>query len=171
MPALNWLDLCLVGIIGISGLIGLMRGLVRELFSLAAWGVAVWVGLRYGRDLAAYLEKTISLPSARVAVAFGILFVGTLILAGLLAFFVGRLIDSTGLSGTDRLLGLVFGIARGVLGVCVLVLLAGATPLPDDPWWKESKLIPPFQELSLWLRHKVPSEYASRIKAPLAPHK
>lgn len=171
MPPLNWLDYCLIGIIGVSGLIGLIRGLVREVFSLAAWGAAVWVALRYSRLVAVYLEKLIPLPSARLAVAFAVLFLGSLMLAGLMAFLLNKLVQSTGLSGTDRVAGLVFGIARGVLVVAVLVLLAGATPLPEDPWWKESKLIPPFQSLSLWLRDQIPSDYASRIKSPLVSHR
>jgi membrane protein required for colicin V production len=171
MPPLNGLDYALIAIIGVSGLIGLIRGLVREVFSLAAWGAAVWVGLRYCRYVAVYLESVIPLPSARLAAAFAILFLGSLMLAGVLAFLLSKLVESTGLSGTDRVAGLVFGIARGVLVVAVLVLLAGATPLPEDPWWKESKLIPPFRELSLWLRDRIPSDYASRIKSPIVSHR
>ena len=171
MPPLTWVDYCIVGIIGLSGLIGLIRGLVREVFSLAAWGAAVWVGLRYGGDVGVYLEAAMPLPSARAAVAFALLFVASLIVAGFVAFLLSKLIQKTGLSGTDRFAGLLFGIARGVLVVAVLVLLAGVTPLPEDPWWKASKLIPPFQSLSLWLRDQIPAEYSRHIKAPLASHR
>lgn len=171
MPPLTWVDWCIIGIIGLSGLIGLIRGLVREVFSLAAWGAAVWVGLRYSRDLGVYLETAIPDPAARLAAAFVILFIASLLLAGVAAFLLNRLIETTGLSGTDRFLGLWFGLGRGVLVVAVLVLLASATPLPEDPWWKASKLIPPFQSLSLWLRDQIPSDYASRIKSPLAAHR
>jgi membrane protein required for colicin V production len=165
MPPLIWVDYCIIGIIGLSGLIGLARGLIREVFSLFAWGAAVWIGLHYSAHVAVYFEKSLPLPSARFAAAFAILFVGSLMLAGLLSFILTRLVQGTGLGGTDRLLGLVFGLGRGVLVVAVLILLAGVTPLPQDPWWKESKLIPPFQSLAFWLRGQIPSDYAGRIRS------
>jgi membrane protein required for colicin V production len=89
-----------------------------------------------------------------------------LILASLIAFLLHKLVQSTGLTGTDRLAGMVFGIGRGVVAVAVLVLLAGATPLPADPWWKESALIPPFQSLALWLRDQLPSDVGNYVKFP-----
>lgn len=168
MPALTWADYGIIGIIGLSGLIGLIRGLIREVFSLVAWGAAVWIGLHYSQALSAHLEQVVALPSARALLAFAILFVASLILAGMLAYLLGKLVESTGLTGTDRLAGLIFGIARGTLIMAVLVLLAGATPLPSDPWWRESKLIPPFQSLALWLRTQIPSDYyASRLKSSI----
>jgi membrane protein required for colicin V production len=147
-------------------LIGLLRGLIREVFSLCLWGAAVWLGLHYNHPFSDYLVHAIPLESARLAVSFLIIFIGTLLLGGLLVFVVGKLIDTTGLGGTDRLAGLLFGVARGILIVSVLVLLAGVTPLPADPWWKQSKLIPPFQSLALWLRTQIPSGLVSQVKFP-----
>jgi membrane protein required for colicin V production len=164
MTSLIWVDYCLIGLIGISALIGLVRGLIREVFSLTLWGVSIWLGLRFGRDFSVYLEPLIALPSARMVVSFLILFIVTLILGGLLGFLLGKLVDSTGLSGTDRLAGLIFGVARGTLIAAVLVLLAGVTPLPQDPWWRQSQLIPPFQSLALWLRDQLPTGLASYVK-------
>lgn len=82
----------------------------------------------------------------------------------MLSYLVSQVITMTGLTGTDRFAGFIFGIARGVVVMSVLVLLAGLTPLPQDPWWAESTLIGPFQELSVWLRAQIPegiSEYLS----------
>lgn len=166
MPPLIWVDYCIVGIIGVSGLIGLIRGLVREVFSLAAWGAAIWVGIRFSPQVAVYFEQSIPLPSARFAVAFGVLFVACLMISGVLGFLLAKLVEGTGLSGTDRLLGMIFGIGRGVLVVSVLILLAGVTPLPQDPWWKESKLIPPFQSLAYWLREQIPADLSGPMKFP-----
>jgi membrane protein required for colicin V production len=171
MPPLIWVDYCLVGLIGLSALIGLLRGLIQEVFSLAAWGTAAWIGLRFSRSFSVYLESAIPLPSARMAAAFVILFVASLAVAGLVAFLLNKLITSTGLSGTDRLAGLVFGAARGLLVVSVLILAAGATPLPEDSWWRESKLIPPLQSLAFWLRDRVPADYAGHLKSSIASHR
>ena len=74
----------------------------------------------------------------------------------MLSLLLSQLGDKTGLTGMDRFAGFLFGIARGMVVMAVLVLLAGLTPLPQDPWWVESSLIGPFQELSVWLREQIP---------------
>jgi membrane protein required for colicin V production len=109
------------------------------------------------------LQKVISYPSARIATAFGILFFMTLILGGLISFILNHLIEKTGLTGTDRLLGLLFGVLRGAVLVSIMVMLAGVSPLPEDPWWKQSLLIPPFQSLAVWLKDHIPSDLAGYI--------
>ncbi|MCG8099299.1 MAG: CvpA family protein, partial [Candidatus Thiodiazotropha taylori] len=73
------------------------------------------------------------------------------------------LVASTGLSGTDRMIGIFFGVARGAVMVAILVLLAGLTPFPNDPWWSESRLIPYFQEMALWLKGFLPSDIADNF--------
>ncbi|MGX2040332.1 CvpA family protein [Methylocaldum sp. MU1018] len=164
MPNLVWVDYCIVGIIGLSALIGLLRGLIREVFSLCAWITAAWIGMRFSRDFSVYFDSLIPVPSARMAASFAALFFASLILASLIGFVLHKLVQSTGLTGTDRLAGMVFGVGRGMIVVAVLVLLAGATPLPEDSWWKESALIPPFQSLALWLRDQLPSDFGSYVK-------
>ena len=165
---LIWVDYCILGLIAVSALIGLIRGLVREVFSLGLWVGAGWVALHYNHEVSVYLEKAIPLPSARMAVSFLIIFIGILLVGGLVLLLLGKLISSTGLDGTDRLAGLLFGVVRGGLIVAVLVMLAGVSPLPQDPWWKQSKLIPPFQALALWLRDQIPSGLAAQVKFPEA---
>jgi membrane protein required for colicin V production len=99
----------------------------------------------------------------RLAAAFLLLFLGTLIVTAVVGFLVGRLVDLSGLSATDRTLGLAFGLGRGVALVAILVLLAGFTSLPRDPWWRQSVLLPHFQDLALWLRGFLPPEIAARV--------
>ena len=170
MPPFNGVDLCIIGVMGLSGLVGLLRGFVREVFSLFTWGLAIWVGLHYGNSVADYLVEMIPMPSARAAAAFAILFLGTLMLVGMVGFVLSRLIQSTGLSGIDRLAGLLFGIARGVLVVTVLVFLARETPFPKDPWWQKSQLIPVFQSLAVWLAKEIPPGYANRLGSQINTH-
>lgn len=158
-----WVDYAILGLIFISLVIGLFRGLIREAFSLITWVIAIWVGLSFSREFSGFLEPVISYPSARIAAAFAVLFLVTLILGSIISYLLGELVKKTGLTGTDRFAGMLFGIARGMVVVAVLVMLAGLTPLPEDSWWKQSKLIPPFQSLAVWLRDKVPSGMASYI--------
>jgi membrane protein required for colicin V production len=97
------------------------------------------------------MDNHISLPSARTAMGFTGLFIVVLLLGGLLNYLLGRLVESTGLSGTDRLLGGVFGAARGLALVVAVLLVAGFTPIPADPWWKDAQLVQrmmPFVEWS-----------------------
>jgi membrane protein required for colicin V production len=164
LSAMIWVDYGLLGLIALSALMGLFRGLIREVFSLAVWGLAIWLGLHYCKEFSVYLEAAIPLASARTATAFFGIFVATLLVGGMLGAVLNKLFASAGLSGTDRLAGLVFGIARGVLFAALLILMAGLTPLPSDPWWKESKLIPPLQSLALMLRDQLPAGVAGNIK-------
>ncbi len=160
MADMIWVDYAILGIIGLSALISLVRGFVRETVSLLIWVAAFVVAWTYFREMAAHLSGWIETPSLQLGVAFILLLLVVLILGGLVGFLIGQLVDKTGLSGTDRLLGMVFGAARGAVLVAILVLLAGLTPFPRDAWWAQSLLIPHFQDLAVWLLSLLPPEVA-----------
>lgn len=161
--AFNWLDYSIVGIILISTLVSLFRGFIREALSLAFWVLAFWVAQLYFRELATHLSGIISVPSLRPPAAFAIIFLLVLLLGGLVTFLIAKFIDATGLSGTDRVIGMLFGATRGILLVGALVLLAGFTSMPKDPWWRESQLVRHFDDLADWMRTLLPADLASRI--------
>ena len=112
-------------------------------------------------DFSQYLIQWISLPSARLGVSFAIIMITVLILGGIINYLLTQLVEHTGLSGTDRMLGIFFGIGRGAIIVAIIILLAGLTALPQDPWWNQSLLIVYFQELSLWLKSFLPDDIAA----------
>jgi membrane protein required for colicin V production len=161
---LAWLDIVILAIILLSALISLVRGFVREAFSLAVWVLAFWVSWSFFRDLEVPLQAWIESPTVRLGVAFAALMIATLVVGGLVNFLIIQLVERTGMSGSDRLIGMVFGAARGVLLVAVLVLLAGLTPMPEEDWWLESGLVGYFQELSYWLRDLLPPEFADHFR-------
>ncbi|GAB6043697.1 CvpA family protein [Endothiovibrio diazotrophicus] len=163
MVSMNWADYVILTIIAVSAVLSLFRGYVKETLSLVAWAAAFWVAFAFCDQGARLLANTISTPSVRVVVAFAVLFVATLLVGGLVNYLMGQLVEKTGLSSTDRMLGLVFGIVRGVAVVAIIVLLAGLTPVPRDPWWHQSQLLHHFQELALWMRGYLPPEVASYI--------
>ena len=138
-----------------------MRGFAREAISLAGWVLAVWLAVTQLEVVAAHLVHYIELPSLRLGVAFLAVFLSVLIVTGFVVFIVGLMVEKTAMSGTDRVLGVVFGLARGVAIVGVLVALAGLTPLPQDPWWRESVVLPHFERLALEMRGALPDEIAS----------
>jgi len=158
---LNWVDYAIIGIVVVSTLISLVRGFVREALSLATWAVAFWVAFKFNALVANLLINYIKTPSLRLVASFAILFVVILIIGALVNFLIGQLISSTGLSGTDRLLGMLFGVGRGLLLIGVLVLLASMTAFPQDDWWQKSVFIPHFHGLAEWLHGFVPKEIGS----------
>ena len=160
---MNWLDLFIIGIIVISAIISLFRGFTKEAISLATWLLAFWLALTFSSRLAATLHGTLDSPTARLAIAFAILFVVTVILGGIVNFLVSQLVEKTGLSGTDRALGVVFGVLRGGLIVVILVMLAGLTTLPSESWWDDSRFVGSFEGGAIWLKGYVPENMAKEI--------
>jgi membrane protein required for colicin V production len=150
-----WVDIVVLGIVVISALISLMRGFVREALSLLGWLVSFWLAVTFAGDLAESFLSGISVPSLRAAVAFTIIFVLVLVIMALINKLASQLVNKTGLTGTDRMMGMIFGLMRGVLVVSVLVFLAGFTAMPQDSWWQESIFMDVFHEFAVWLRHIV----------------
>ena len=161
--AFAWIDVVILALIALSAILSLFRGFVKEAVALVTWLVALWVAMAFYEDLAAILSQWISLPSAQRITAFAVLFICVLLLGAIVNFLASKLVNKTGLTGTDKLLGIVFGVARGGVIVAILVLLAGLTPLPQDPWWQESQLLGYFQELAMWMRSYLPNEIADNI--------
>jgi len=159
-----WVDYVILGIIGVSALISLVRGFVRESLSLIVWVLAFGLSWTYFRDFSLQLAPWVETPSLRLALAFILILLAVLVIGGIVSFLIGQLVDKTGLSGTDRLLGMVFGAARGAVLVAILVLLAGLTPFPQDPWWRDSLLIAHFQQLSAWLLSLLPPDIAEYFR-------
>ena len=149
----NWADWTIVAILGISCLVSLLRGFVREALSLISWLAASFVAVTYHESLAALLARWVDTPSIRAVLAYAALFAGTLLLGTLINYLIGSLLRSAGLSGFDRILGLVFGLARGLLIVLAIVmLLPMALPVNQDLWWRQSRLIPHFEVMDGWAR-------------------
>ncbi len=153
---MEYADYIILGIIAISILVGAIRGFIKEAFSLAVWAAAFLVAFQYSGALAMQLENHIELPSARTSLAFAGLFLSVLLVGGLVTFLVGKLVEKTGLSGTDRLLGGVFGGVRGLVLVLAMMLVAGLTPVPQDPWWQQSRTIQSLMPLAEWSAQFLP---------------
>lgn len=160
---MSWLDLVILGIIALSALISLIRGFVKESISLVTWIVAGVLAFRYFAPMADLLAPFVDAPTIRNVAGFAILFVSTLVVGAIVNFIMSQLVSKTGLSGTDKALGVVFGGARGVLIVTMVVLLASLTPMPDSDWWQDSAMVGFFQQLAEWVKGIIPADAADKF--------
>jgi len=147
---MNWVDFTIIGVIILSALISIIRGFVKEALSLISWVLAFFIASRFYMYITSYLTYFDS-DVIRIAVAIAILFISTLIVCAIISYIIGQLVQKTGLSGTDRVLGICFGIIRGTLVVAaVLFFVDTFTPLSQTLEWEQSLLIPHFQIIIRW---------------------
>lgn len=151
-----WVDLLIVGIIALSVLTGLIRGFVKELVAICIWVVAIWVAYHYSDSLDPWLQNWIQDKTARVAASFILILLATLVAGGLVNALLSALLKRTGLSGTDRLLGMGFGFVRGAFIVALIMVAVKMTSLPYEEYAKESRLYASFNPLVDWLAGKMP---------------
>ncbi len=147
-----WTDWVIVGIIALSGLLSLKRGFLREAMSLITWVVAFILARLFSGVLSTHMAPFLPDPVASMMAAFATLFVLTLLCGSLIQMLIIALVRATGLSATDRLLGVGFGVVRGGLVVIVMVALLRMTPVAANDWWQSSSLIPHFVLLEGWTK-------------------
>ncbi|MES1954762.1 CvpA family protein [Salinisphaera hydrothermalis] len=164
-----WIDVAIVVVVALSAIIGFFRGFLREALGLATWILAFYLAFILAQPGSAYLRQWIHSDSARLAAAFAIIFLVVLVAGAIVNYLLGRLINQTGFAGTDRAVGIVFGVVRGVAVLIVLVLLAGVTPVPRDSWWQRSIFIGQLEAGALWVRSYLPPDIANAIRYPDAP--
>ncbi len=157
-------DYVVIGIVAASLLLGLWRGVVGELIALAAWVLAIFVAFEFGAELGANVFTGIADRGMRTLAGCAAMFVAVLVAMALVRLAVRGLIKALGLSLSDRLLGLIFGLARGVLVAMVLVALGGLTSAPRQDWWREATLAPPLETAVLAVKHWLPDDLAKRIR-------
>lgn len=156
-------DYVVLFILGLSVLFGVIRGLVREVLSLAAWVVAFVAANVLAPHVARVLPEGVASEEIRLLAGFVCVFVLVLVAMSVLAIMASKLVKIAGLGVADHVLGGVFGLARGLLVVMVLVLLAGLTSLPRDPMWRNALLSPPLETLAGHIKAWLPADLARRI--------
>ncbi|TAL61871.1 MAG: CvpA family protein [Legionella sp.] len=161
---LQWVDLGIITIIGLSVLTGLFRGFVKELVALCVWILAIWLGYHYSQSLDPWLQSYIQEKSARTAVAFVIILFATLLAGGVINAMLSFILKRAGLSGTDRTLGMGFGFVRGVFIVALLMVAVKMTSLPYEKYSQSSQLYARFDPLVAWLYGQMP-EFVKQVKA------
>ena len=149
-------DIIILVVIAIPAVVGVFYGFLNIVFSLLAWAFALGVAVKLVPYFAPILESYIDTPILRVILAFAGLFIVGLMILSTLGFFIVKLLGKTGLTASDRILGLFFGMGLGGLIIAIVVFLAGFTAYPEEIWWQESKLMVPFQHIGIWAQAFLP---------------
>ena len=160
---MTWFDYAVFAIIGLSVLLAVFRGVVREIAALAGWAAALILSGLFAQQLAQLLPAALS-PMLRSVIAYLVVFLGVLLVSGLAGVLLAKLFHAAGLGFTDRAVGALFGLVRGVLIVFVAVMLAGLTSLPREPFWREAALSGPIETAVLAARPALPKDLAQRIR-------
>ncbi len=135
MQTLDWI---LLGVLLVSLLLGMWRGLVYEVLSLLNWLAAFVLAQWLAPDLGARLPMGNSSDALRYVAAFVLLLIGSLFALGLVAALVRKLVTAVGLRPIDRVLGGVFGALRGLVLLLALTAVVGMLPIKDWPSWRDS---------------------------------
>lgn len=154
----NWFDFVILAVIFLSIIVSFFRGFLREAISLITWLIAIIVALKFAGPLGNELSSHIESASLRFIIAFVILFFGVLIAGLIVNLIIKLLVEKTGMGFFDRLLGGLFGAARGILLVAIVLMFLYVTKFQDETWLKQSKLTPHFQPLVSWLSSFVPKQ-------------
>lgn len=156
---LNWLDYCLVALIGFSTLIGSVRGLVQELSSVSNWVLGISSGILFYESMAAQLPEVVQPEEVRYVIGFFIIFAIVLITITVLGKSLNLIVNNIGLKGPNSILGLLFGGLRGMLFVTLFILITRSSSFANSDVWRFSKLIPYFEPLENWLAALIPYDF------------
>lgn len=157
-------DYVVLAIIGLSVFFSIMRGMVREVLSLAGWVLAFFVAKTYTLELAPLLPKAIPTETLQYLAAFVILFLATLLISALLSIALSQIFKTVGLGWLDSVLGGFFGTLRGILIVSVLVFLGGLTELPKEPAWRSAMFSAPLEAMVTSAYPWIPPAIVSHVK-------
>jgi membrane protein required for colicin V production len=156
-------DYAVLGIVGLSIIVSVWRGAVREVLALASWIIAFIAAQAYAPAAAAYLPAALENASLRLLAAFAGVFLSVFLLTTLTAIAISKLVRAAGLGPADRALGAIFGLVRGMLVVLTFVLLGGLTAAPRLPAWRDAMLSPPLEAAAGVVKDFLPVELARKI--------
>ncbi|NIE66092.1 CvpA family protein [Burkholderia sp. Ax-1719] len=157
-------DYAVMAVIGLSALRGAWRGFIGEIFGLIGWIAAFIVGCRFVDRVVPVIPAT--WPGGALTqwlIAFALIVIAVVLVAGVGNAVLSRVVQVSGLSGVDRSLGMLFGLARGVVLVLILVVLAGLTELPQQDFWRKALLRPYAEQGVHELKPLLPETLASYV--------
>lgn len=149
-------DIVIVLVVVISVIVGFVRGFVKEAISIASLLIAIWAAMYFGPAAGELVGSWLS--SKELQAWFGriVVFIIVLTIGGLVGWAISKMVRLSILSGTDRILGMIFGFCRGALVVGVMVIVGQFAGFDNDDWWQDSKLMPYGEFVADWLKEMGP---------------
>jgi membrane protein required for colicin V production len=163
MQMLSAVDWILLAVLGLSLLLGVWRGIVQEVLSLAGWVVAFYVSQLYAPLAAAWLPMEGSSQMLRYAAGFVVVFIAVLVATVLVSWVVKKLVSAVGLGLLDRLLGSIFGLMRGVVILLAATVIVGMTPMRETEAWKQAQGAQWLQQLLHVLKPVLPADFGKYL--------
>ena len=160
---MNGFDLAVIAVVALSALFAFARGIVREMLALATWVLGFVLAITYSGSIAGLFSWVRIAPVGQQALAFVLILVLTMIAGAIVARSLSGVIRAIGLGFMDRLLGAIFGVARGLIVIVIFALIAGVTTLPKQDWWQNSTFGPPLADAALALKPYLPKAWADRL--------
>ena len=157
-------DYAIIAILGASVLLGAWRGMVSEVMSLGGWVVAFLVSREWGEQVGTQLlAPYVTVSFWQIAGGWVALFIATMLVVSIFKALLRKMLHAIGLGFFDRTLGMVFGTARGVLLILLLIAIGGMTKLPEEPWWKQARLAPLAEQGVVYIKPWLPDDLAKHI--------
>lgn len=156
---MSTLDIVLLCFIAVPALAGVFYGFLNIIFSLLSWVLSIIISIKLLPYFSPLFETYIETFWLRNSIVFTGLFIISLLLISIISFFIVKLLGRTGLTSTDRILGLIFGSGLGFTLAAFIVFISGFTFFPMESWWNESKLIRPFENIGVWSAKYLPESF------------
>jgi membrane protein required for colicin V production len=162
---LNAFDYLMIVVMVAFTITGALRGFVLEVLSLVLWPLSAFVAWLFAEQTAALYGSMISDPQLRTVAGFVTVFLAVFVIGTIVVYFIHRAVPMRGpLRTSNAVLGGVVGLVRGGIIIVIVFLVAGITPMPQRPWWRESLLTPYFQRAAVTVSSYLPSDIARHIR-------
>lgn len=168
---MNWLDILICVVLAVSTIVGVVRGATREVLSLVIWIAGFWLAWRFGPQIAPLLAGWIPSSAVRLYTGYAGVFMAALLVGSVIAAVLARLVRMTLLVGTDRAVGALMGLLRGLVLVVATIMLASVNGVQASPSWRDSLIVPRLMPLADSVRTLIPETWLKplllREPAPL----
>jgi membrane protein required for colicin V production len=160
---MTWVDYAVITIVSLSVLVGILRGLVKELIALIGWVLAISLAMIFSGHVAELLTERLG-PTASAVAAFLGIFVVVWMLSGLVGLVLSKVVKAAGLGWTDRVMGALFGMIRGAIVVVALAIVAGLTALPRTAAWQDALLSSGIEAIVNGVKPLLPLSVSEKVR-------
>jgi membrane protein required for colicin V production len=160
---MNAIDIAVALLVLLSIGVGVLRGAIREVMNIIGWVLAFILAHAYAKDIAPLFAEWAGEPAVRTVLAWIAIFLGALVVCALIASLLSEVVRKFGLSGLDRGVGALIGLARAVLILLAITLAIGLTRIPQTETWKQATVTPTLEAMALYARGVLPESVAAKV--------